>query len=311
MMDQSIQMSRKPHIVVATPGRLCDLLETNNISLKGVKYMVFDEADRLLASNSTFLISEIPSIVQRINLDTARLLFFSATMSKDVHRFHRNIATTPRTLFEFNANEKFELPEHLHQFYILTPSQVRETFLVSLFRGPLASKTAIIFVGKCRTCELLTETMRKLKFSVVGLHSTMPQRQRIANLQRFRSGICKVLVSTDVGSRGLDIPTVEFVVNYDIPADPRDYVHRVGRAARAGRSGTAISLVKELDVEIFKKIEHIIKQVVPIYPFAPKESEVIALLNEVSTAKRAVEINLHDSKFGFKQEKNIAKWKSV
>lgn len=308
MMEQTIQISRRPHIIVATPGRLCDLLQSNNLYFGSVKYLVFDEADRLLAPDSSFMKSEIPFIMQKINVAAARLLYFSATMSAAVRTFHGTLLREPQTLYEHNCNQEFGLPESLRQFYILMPGQVRDTHLVHLLRGRLASKTVMIFVGKCRTCALLTETLKKLKIFAVGLHGKMSQKQRLSSLLKFRSGLCKILISTDVGSRGLDIPAVEFVVNFDIPANPRDYVHRVGRAARAGRSGTAISLVNELDIDIFRNVERIVDHSVPLYPFVPPESEIISIINEVSVAKRTAEINLYDSNFGAKQDRNKMKW---
>ena len=117
------------------------------------------------------------------------------------------------------------------------------------------TQLAIVFCATCRTCQLLSQVMLELEVPAVALHSKMSQRRRIAALGKFKSGLVTLLFATDVASRGLDIPKVGLVINFDIPMDPKDYVHRIGRTARAGRRGCAVSLVSQYDVRRLQAIE--------------------------------------------------------
>jgi ATP-dependent RNA helicase DDX49/DBP8 len=307
MMKQSIEMTKKPHIVVATPGRLADLMSNGQLKMGRLRYLIFDEADRLVAPESSFVRSEIPTILENAGNRHTQWLFFSATMTSAVSTFHR-LKRPESAPFKFDGNSEFGTVDAAQQYFMLVPSQVRDSHLVQLLRGPLLNRTVIIFVGKCKTCELVVGMLRQLKVEVVGLHGQMPQKARIASLNRFKSGAIKLLVTTDVGSRGLDIPSVDVVINFDLPADARDYVHRIGRASRAGRIGSAISLVHELDMDLLKNIEECIQKKLEPYADAPTEKEVVQILNEVSTAKRVASMALHDRKFGEKAETNKKKW---
>ncbi len=308
MLPQAEALCQKPHIIIATPGRLCDLLESTNTYLTRPRYLVFDEADRLLDPTASFRISEIPGILAHLTNSTSlQCLYFSATISKAVGRFHQ--AHFPsKPLREFQNNGEFQPSSQVTQHYILLPSMIRDAYLVFLLKSTLQDKAMIVFVGKCRMCELLVTTLRKLKIQAVGLHGKMSQRDRLRSVSLFRSGVQKILISTDVGSRGLDIPTAELVVNYTLPADPRDYVHRIGRTGRAERLGTSISFVHESDVELLHSIEKSIGRSLTLYPSAPKETDVLPLLSAVASAKREATMLLHDKKFGEKAEANRKKW---
>lgn len=307
MLKQSSEIDRKPHIIVATPGRLADILSSCHITLKNLKYLVFDEADRLLGSESSFLIDEIPQIISKITSHDASWSYFSATITDDVYKFHKEHRST--TAFVFDGNKEHGTVDHLNQSFILVPSIAREAYLVQLLRGSLLNSSVIIFTGKCKNSEFLLRTLQALNIKAVALHGQMLQKHRIAALDKFKSGICRILISTDVGSRGLDIPIVDTVINFDIPADPRDYVHRVGRAARAGRPGSSISLVNELDMTIWKAIETKIGKKITLYTNGPTEAQALNILNEVTTAKRSAGMVLHDTKFGEKRQINRKKWK--
>jgi ATP-dependent RNA helicase DDX49/DBP8 len=307
MMKQSIEISKKPHIVVATPGRLADLLSSGQVEMRQLRYLVFDEADCLVAPDASFMVDEIPTILSRVGNSLTQWLFFSATMSSAVTVF-QNFHRKDKSPFIFNGNTEYGTVDVLEQYFLLVPSQIRDAHLVQLLRESLMEKTLIIFVGKCRTAELLLEMMKQLKMSAVTLHGQMSQGARLASLAKFKSGSISRLITTDVGGRGLDIPSVECVVNFDLPANARDYVHRVGRAARADRKGIAISFVHELDVELLNNIEsHLKKKLIP-YGDPAKEGDVIKILNEVSVAKHKASLSLHDRKFGEKSKKNKKKW---
>jgi len=257
---------------------------------------------------STFKDGELPKILEKCN-PKAQRLFFSATMSPEVEDFAKG--TLDKDLYIYRATEEFGTITKIKQRSLLIPSQIRDAYISHLVSNTFAGKTMIIFVGKCKTCELLLRMLRELGHRVVALHSKMTQAERISALARFKGGQVPILVSTDVGSRGLDIPSVQVVLNVDVPADARDYVHRIGRTARAGRSGLALTFIHELDIDLIRNIEQ--STGIPLTEFedAPKEKDVLLDLNKVITAKRAASMSLFDHKFGRKAEHNKKKWKKT
>lgn len=177
--------------------------------------------------------------------------------------------------------------------------------LVYILREHAENKSVIIFTSTCRNCQALAYTLRKVELPCVALHSLLSQNDRLSTLARFKGGIVKILVSTDVASRGLDIPTVDIVVNSNVPANPTDYIHRVGRTARAGRGGMAITLVTQYDIERVKAVEERINT--KLEEFETNENNAIKLLKTVSIVRREVELRLTDSNFGERREINKRK----
>ncbi len=309
MMKQAAELAQRPHVVVATPGRLSDLLSSGQVEMRNLRYLVFDEADRLLAADASFLIDEIPTILSRVGGQATSWLFFSATMSRAVADFYRRHRGEDRqSAFTYNGNVEFGTVDTLDQRFMLVPSQVRDAYLVQLLRERLLERTLIVFVGRCKTCEMVQKMLLRLKIDCVALHGQMSQRARLQSLAKFKSGEARRLITTDVGSRGLDIPSAEVVLNFDLPVDARDYVHRVGRVARAGRLGYAISFVHELDIDLLSSIEERLKRKLLPYDEGPKEADVVKILNEVSDAKRTASMELHDRKFGERAQANKKKW---
>lgn len=145
----------------------------------------------------------------------------------------------------------------LTQKFVLVPQNVKEPYLLYILKNKKLKKTqqCIIFTQTCRNCHFLALFLKELGFEVALIHSQLEQRVRTNNILKFKSNFCKYLIATDVASRGLDIPSVEFVVNFDVPKNAKDYVHRVGRTARAGRGGQAMTLVSQYDVKLILTIE--------------------------------------------------------
>jgi len=169
----------------------------------------------------------------------------------------------------------------------------------------LAGNTIIIFASTCEHTQKLAEMLRSLGFSAIPLHGKMAQPKRLGALNKFKAGQRAILIATDVASRGLDIPSVDVVVNYDIPSHSKDYIHRVGRTARAGRSGKAITIVTQYDVELFQRIEQLIGLKMEVYP--TEESEVMSLMERVAEASREATMALRDQeekKEGKKKKNN-------
>tara|TARA_B100000780_G_scaffold35526_1_gene22150 strand:- start:799 stop:1524 length:726 start_codon:yes stop_codon:yes gene_type:complete len=161
---------------------------------------------------------------------------------------------------------------------------------------PPRTRSMMIFVHRCSDCQLLYETLLQLGFNVVCLHSQLSQRRRLAALGKFKDSIATILVATDVAARGLDIPEVDAVINYDIPRAIESYVHRVGRTARAGRSGLSIAMITQYDVDLIGAIETHVGVKMQCLECV-KEDDVVPILNRVSTASRTAKLNMSQNGF--------------
>eukprot|EP00736_Rhodelphis_marinus_P014049 Rmarinus@m.21159 len=277
MMTQAIALAKKPHIVVATPGRLVDHLEnTKGFNLRSIKYFVLDEADKMLDMDFE---REINKILQVIPKERHTYLF-SATMTTKVQKLQRASLNAP---VKVEVSAKYETVKTLKQQFIFIPSKFKDVYLAYIL-NELAGSSMIVFVAKCLSTIRLALMLRNLGFSAVPLNGQMPQAKRLGALNKFKEGTRSILLATDVASRGLDIPSVDVVINYDIPENSKDYIHRVGRTARAGRSGRAVSLVTQYDVELFQCIEHLTKQRMEAFP--GNEEEAMLLFERVSEAQR-------------------------
>ncbi|XP_011790660.1 PREDICTED: probable ATP-dependent RNA helicase DDX47 isoform X2 [Colobus angolensis palliatus] len=239
-MSQSLALAKKPHIIIATPGRLIDHLEnTKGFNLRALKYLVMDEADRIL--NMDFE-AEVDKILKVIPRDRKTFLF-SATMTKKVQKLQRAALKNP---VKCAVSSKYQAVEKLQQYYIFIPSKFKDTYL----------------------------------------------SKRLGFLNKFKAKARSILLATDVASRGLDIPHVDVVVNFDIPTHSKDYIHRVGRTARAGHSRKAITFVTQYDVELFQRIEHLIGKKLPVFP--TQDDEVMMLTERVAEAQRFARMELRE-----------------
>ena len=247
MMQQASALAKRPHVLVSTPGRLVDHLRSSDVlDLSRIRYLVLDEADRLLDDSFG---SEMECILGAVGHKRQTLLF-SATMTRNL-RTLRELSMENAFCFEAASGSggEWAIVEQLKQEYVLMPAKVKDAYLVYLLKE-LNEVSTIVFTASCKSCELLHGMISELEIDSVALHSHLSQAERLRALSRFKSSRARVLVATDVGSRGLDIPKVELVLNYNIPAAAKEYIHRVGRTARAGRAGRAISLVTQYDVEV-------------------------------------------------------------
>uniref|UniRef100_A0A9L0SR98 RNA helicase n=1 Tax=Equus caballus TaxID=9796 RepID=A0A9L0SR98_HORSE len=234
MVAQALELSRKPHVVIATPGRLADHLRSSStFSIKKIRFLVLDEADRLLEQGCTDFTVDLEAILAAVPARRQTLLF-SATLT-DTLRELQGLATNQPFFWE--AQAPVRTVEQLDQRYLLVPEKVKDAYLVHLiqnFQDEHQDWSIIIFTNTCKTCQILCMMLRKFGFPAVALHSTMRQKERFAALAKFKSSIYRILIATDVASRGLDIPTVQVVINHNTPGLPKIYIHRVGRTARAG-----------------------------------------------------------------------------
>ena len=318
MMSQAIQLAKRPHVIVGTPGRVVDhLTNTKGFSLKALKHLVLDEADRLL--NMDFE-KEIDTVVKAIPRER-RTQLFSATMTSKVAKLQRACLRNPARV---EAAAKNSTVDTLRQEYLFVPAKYKECYLVFLLTD-LASTSAIVFA---RTCDAVRRTallLRNLGFGAVPIHGQMSQSKRLAAMAKFKvedsiavhcvtvfyfytlqdhsflpstssssqTGERTILVATDVASRGLDIPSVDLVVNFDVPLNGKDYVHRVGRTARAGRSGRAVTLVTQYDVELYQKVEQVIGKKLEAHP--AEQDAVLVMLERVGEAGRLAAMQMKDA----------------
>ncbi len=258
-VSQAVMLGKKPHIIIATPGRLVWHLEnTKGFNLRALKYLVLDEADRIL--NMDFEI-EVDKILSNLPKEGRRNMMFSATMTKKVAKLQRASLKNPAKV---EVSSKYQTVDKLKQYYLFQPESHKELYLVHLI-NEMAGNSFIIFCSTCNGTLKLALMLRHLGFSAIPLNGQMSQDKRLGALNKFKARSRSILLATDVASRGLDIPHVDIVLNYDIPTHSKDYIHRVGRTARVGRAGKAITFVSQYDVELYQRIEQLIGKKLPKY----------------------------------------------
>ncbi|XP_071796914.1 probable ATP-dependent RNA helicase DDX47 [Asterias amurensis] len=286
MMTQALQLAKKPHIVVATPGRLVDHLEnTKGFSLRALKYLVMDEADRIL--NMDFE-AELDKILKVIPKERHTYLY-SATMTKKVAKLQRASLKEP---VKVEVSSKYDTVEKLQQFYVFIPAKYKDCYLVYIL-NELAGNNFMVFCSTCNNTQRVAVMLRNLGMTAIPLHGQMSQSKRLGTLNKFKGKSRSILIATDVASRGLDIPHVDVVINFDIPTHSKDYIHRVGRTARAGRAGRSITFVTQYDVELYQRIEQLIDKKLPLFP--TEEQEVMLLMERVMEAQRIAKMEMKDS----------------
>ncbi|KAM0464943.1 hypothetical protein ACHAPV_001934 [Trichoderma viride] len=280
MVPQSIALGKKPHIIVATPGRLVDHLEkTKGFSLRSLKYLVMDEADRLLDMDFGPSIDKILKFIPR----ERRTYLFSATMSSKVESLQRASLRDPARVSV--SSNKYQTVSTLLQHYVFIPHKRKDTYLIYLV-NEFAGKSIIIFTRTVFEAQRVAILLRTLGFGAIPLHGQLSQSARLGSLNKFKGGSREILVATDVAARGLDIPAVDVVLNHDLPQDSKTYIHRVGRTARAGKSGIAISIATQYDLEIYQRIEAALGKELDQYP--TEREEVMAFQSRVDEAMRTV-----------------------
>jgi len=258
MGDQQKKLDRGVDVLIATPGRLLDLFERGKILLADVKILVIDEADRMLDMG---FIPDVERIVGMLP-PLRQTLFFSATMPKEVRRLADRFLHNPK---EVSVDPPDSAAETVTQGLVRCSGPHKRKALQDLLdREEVVS--GLIFCNRKRDVAALEKALRKQGHDVGALHGDMSQPERTATLQQFRDGGFKLLVCSDVAARGLDLPAVSHVFNYDVPNHAEDYVHRIGRTGRAGRSGRAVMLATPADAKALDAIQKSLGRAIPPLP---------------------------------------------
>jgi ATP-dependent RNA helicase DeaD len=250
---QQEQLRKGVQIVVATPGRLIDHLKRGSIQLDNVKFVVLDEADRMLDMG---FIEDIKFILFYVNEERQTCLF-SATMPPEIinlaqeymHNYH-----------EIRLNKDELSLDTIEQSYLIVRENEKFKHLCTLIQNRNKKQQTIIFVSTKQRTEKVFHFLREDGFKTTMIHGDLSQKQRNSAIYRFRNGSEDILVATDIVARGIDVPAVGHIINYDVPEDPDTYFHRIGRTARAGGSGIAISLVSNERIDSFTRIMRKTKQ---------------------------------------------------
>ena len=254
MADQVAKLDKGVDVLIATPGRLIDLFERSKVMLNGVQIMVVDEADRMLDMG---FIPDIEKIF-KLTPPSRQTLFFSATMPPEIKRLTEAFLKNP---VRIEVSRPASTNENITQYVIKVPSKdpkAKRIALRALIQGR-DIKNGIVFCNRKTDVDIVAKSLKVHGFDAAPIHGDLDQAQRTKTLDAFRTGTLTLLVASDVAARGLDIPDVGHVFNFDVPHHADDYVHRVGRTGRAGRKGEAFMLLSPADDKTYDKVIKLIK----------------------------------------------------
>ena len=278
---QAAKIDRGADVVIATPGRLLDHFERGRLMMSGIEMLVIDEADRMLDMG---FIPDIERICKLLPF-TRQTMFFSATMPPEIQRLTEAFLHNP---IKIETAQRSSTAESILQHLVHAPHdpKAKRDTLRALIRTQDNIKNAIVFANRKTTVALLDKSLRQHGFNAGALHGDMDQSARMKTLAAFRANELTILIASDVAARGLDIPDVSHVFNFDVPTHSEDYVHRIGRTGRAGREGHAFTMVTREESKQLKGVLDLIKKDIPYFK-----------LDDVVTEPEPLPVRLHrDSK---------------
>ncbi len=256
------------NVIIATPGRLISHLNLGYVKFKSIKHLILDEADRMLDMG---FVSDIKKIITFLPKERQTLMF-SATMSPKINQLARKILNDPASISLANARPAegisqgaFEIPEY-HKMTLLT-------YLLDVQK--VQKDKMLVFASTKTKVKQIRSDLVRAGLNAEEIHSDLEQNERREVLSKYHNGTVQILVATDILARGIDVKDIELVVNYDLPSDPEDFVHRIGRTARAEAHGSALALVSPKERRYFVNIERLIQMKIPILPLPPFVEETV------------------------------------
>jgi len=248
------QYDKGVDLMIATPGRINDFLESGDMSLENVGFVVMDEADRMLDMGFE---PQVRSVLQAIN-EEKQTLMFSATWPEEV----QDLASEFLDKYTFMNIGSVELSanKNIQQEVVVTTKDYKQENFLNDMEEKMADKKVLVFTERKATVDRLERYMRNRRMKAMGIHGDKSQLARTNTIQRFRDGTCKVMIATDVAARGLDISNVDWVVNYDFPLDIENYIHRIGRTGRASKKGNSLTYMTSEDARFAEKLIKILKE---------------------------------------------------
>jgi ATP-dependent RNA helicase RhlE len=271
--DQIAKLERGTDIVVATPGRLFDLVSQGHLNLRDTEILILDEADHMLDLG---FVNDIRQLIKKLPRQR-QTLFFSATIDADIKKIAYSLVTNP---IRIQISPDNPVGKNINHSIAFIEMDDKRFFLERLIHEHPDSKILVFVRTKVRA-ERVQLAMQKLEINCETIHSDKEQKQRLEVMNRFRNGLNKVLIATDISARGIDIPSVDYVVNYDLPELPENYVHRVGRTGRADKKGIAVSFCSPEEKPLVAEIEKYIgSEIVPLEIRHQDYSETIAFSSE-------------------------------
>ncbi len=263
-------------ILIATPGRMFDLVSQGHLRLHRIEILVLDEADHMLDLG---FIKDIKDLVNRLT-QKRQTLFFSATINDYIKKIAYSIVNNP---IRIQISPKDPVAKNIDHSVVTVEADDKRFFLERLINENPESKILVFVRTKVR-CERVLNAMERVGIKCITIHSDKEQEERANIMKLFRKGEVKILVATDISARGIDIPDVDYVVNYDLPENPENYVHRVGRTGRGTKKGQAFSFCSEEEKELLAEIEEFLDKPIRRVSVHPEEySETLAASNDSSS----------------------------
>ncbi|ASA22183.1 DEAD/DEAH box helicase [Paenibacillus donghaensis] len=253
--SQERALSQGPDILIATPGRLIDLINQKRVDLQFVQILVLDEADRMLDMG---FINDVKKIIAKMPAKK-QTLFFSATMPPEINKLVKTLLVDP---VKVEITPVSSTVDRIEQYIYLMEDGNKQNQLNKLLQDP-SIVSALVFTRTKRGADRVTRDLTKVNVSAQAIHGNKSQNDRQNALRNFKSGATRVLVATDIAARGIDIDELSHVINFNLPNIPETYVHRIGRTGRAGLSGTAISFCETEELPFLKDIEKLIGKSIP------------------------------------------------